>query len=76
MSPIWFGVFIVIVLEMGLIIPPISVNVFVVRGIAPDVPMGTIFCGIWPFRFAMAACLAILVTFPDIALFLPDTMFG
>jgi len=63
-------------LEMGLISPPVGVNVFVVRGIAPDVPMGTIFCGIWPFRFAMVASLAILITFPDIALFLPDTMFG
>ncbi len=75
LSPIWFGVVVVIVLEMGLISPPVGVNVFVVRGIAPDVPMGTIFRGIWPFWFAMAACLAILVAFPDIALFLPDTMF-
>ncbi|MEC7489624.1 MAG: TRAP transporter large permease [Pseudomonadota bacterium] len=75
LSPIWFGVVCVIVLEMGLISPPVGVNVFVVRGIAPDVPMGTIFRGIWPFWFAMAACLAILVAFPDIALFLPNTMF-
>jgi tripartite ATP-independent transporter DctM subunit len=75
LSPIWFGVVCVIVLEMGLISPPVGVNVFVVRGIAPDVPMGTIFRGIWPFWFAMAACLAILVAFPEIALFLPNTMF-
>lgn len=75
LSPIWFGVIVVIVLEMGLISPPVGVNVFVVRGIAPDVPMATIFRGIWPFWFAMAACLAILVAFPDIALFLPNTMF-
>ena len=75
LSPIWFGVVVVIVLEMGLISPPVGVNVFVVRGIAPDVPMGTIFRGIWPFWFAMAACLAILVAFPDIALILPNTMF-
>jgi len=60
---------------MGLISPPVGVNVFVVRGIAPDVPMGTIFRGIWPFWFAMAISLAILVAYPEIALFLPETMF-
>ena len=46
LSPIWFGVVVVIVLEMGLISPPVGVNVFVVRGIAPDVPTNTIFRGI------------------------------
>lgn len=73
-DPIWFGVVMVIVLEMGLISPPVGVNVFVVKGIAQDVPMTQIFAGILPFWIAMAACLAILVAFPDIALFLPDTM--
>lgn len=75
LSPIWFGVVAVIVLEMGLISPPVGVNVFVVKGIAPDVPMNTIFRGIWPFWISMAVCLAILVAFPDIALFLPNSMF-
>ena len=75
LSPIWFGVVVVIVLEMGLISPPVGVNVFVVRGIAPDVPMNTIFRGIWPFWFAMGLCLAILVALPELALFLPQTMF-
>jgi tripartite ATP-independent transporter DctM subunit len=75
LSPIWFGVVAVIVLEMGLISPPVGVNVFVVKGIAPDVPMNTIFRGIWPFWIAMGVCLAILVAFPEIALFLPDSMF-
>ena len=74
-NPIWFGVIVVIVLEMGLISPPVGVNVFVVKGIAPDVPMGRIFRGIWPFWFAMAVCLAILVAFPDIAMFIPNSMF-
>ncbi len=76
MSPIWFGIVVVIVLEMGLISPPVGVNVFVVKSVAPDVPMATIFRGIWPFWFAMAACLIILVAFPEIATFLPDSMFG
>ncbi|MDF1592712.1 MAG: TRAP transporter large permease [Desulfobacterales bacterium] len=74
-SPIWFGVMVVIVLEMGLISPPVGVNVFVVKGVAPDVSLNTIFRGIWPFWLAMLVCLLILVAFPQIALFLPDRMF-
>lgn len=76
LDPIWFGVVVVIVLEMGLISPPVGVNVFVVKSVAPDVPMGTIFRGIWPFWLAMAVCLALLVAFPKIATFLPNTMYG
>ncbi|MBT3552060.1 MAG: TRAP transporter large permease [Rhodospirillaceae bacterium] len=76
LDPIWFGVVVVIVLEMGLISPPVGVNVFVVKSVAPDVPMGTIFRGIWPFWLAMGVCLVFLVAFPQIALWLPNTMFG
>ncbi len=71
---IWFGIIIVIVLEMGMISPPVGINVFVVKSIAPSVPMGTIFRGIWPFWFAMAAMIGLLILFPQIALFLPDTI--
>ena len=74
-SPIWFGVIVVIVLEMGLISPPVGVNVFVVKGVAPDVPLEKIFKGIWPFWLAMLVCLLILVAFPQVALFLPNRMF-
>ena len=73
-DPIWFGVICVIVIEMGLITPPVGINVFVVKGVAAGVPMGTIFRGVFPFWFAMAACLLLLVLFPEIALFLPDRM--
>ena len=73
---VWFGVMMVIVLEMGLISPPVGINVFVVKGIAPDVPMNTIFRGIWPFWFAMMLAIAVLLLVPDIALFLPNTMFN
>jgi len=76
LDPIWFGVVVVIVHEMGLISPPVGVNVFVVKSVAPDVPMSTIFRGIWPFWVAMGVCLVFLVAFPQIALFLPNTMFG
>ena len=75
-DPIWFGVVMVITLEMGLISPPVGVNVFVVKGIAPDVPLSQIFIGILPFWIAMGVCLALLVAFPEIALFLPNTMLG
>ena len=75
LDPIWFGVVVVIVLEMGLISPPVGV-VVVVKSVAKDVPMGTIFRGIWPFWLAMGVCLAFLAAFPQIALFLLNTMFG
>ncbi|MEM6311586.1 MAG: TRAP transporter large permease [Pseudomonadota bacterium] len=73
---IWFGIIIVIVLEMGMISPPVGINVFVVKSIAPDVPMGRIFRGIWPFWFAMAAMIGLLILFPQIALFLPNSIVG
>ena len=75
-DPIWFGVLMVIVLEMGLISPPVGVNVFVVKGIAEDVPMREIFIGILPFWAAMLVCMIILVLAPEIALFLPNRMIG
>jgi tripartite ATP-independent transporter DctM subunit len=71
---IWFGVLMVIVLEMGLISPPVGINVFVVKGLVPDVPMGKIFAGILPFWLAMTVCLVILIAFPQIALIIPNTM--
>jgi tripartite ATP-independent transporter DctM subunit len=73
-DPIWFGIFMVIVLEMGLISPPVGINVFVVKGIAEDVPMGRVFAGVLPFWLTMVACVVILIAFPQIALFLPSTM--
>jgi len=73
---VWFGIIVVVVLEMGMISPPVGINVFVVKSIAPEVPMGTIFRGIWPFWFAMALLLLLLVLFPQIALFLPQALVG
>jgi TRAP-type C4-dicarboxylate transport system permease large subunit len=75
-DPIWFGVIAVIVIEMGMITPPVGINVFVVKGVAPDIPMGTIFRGVFPFWVAMAVCLIILILLPQIALFIPNSMFG
>ena len=72
---IWFGVLMVICLEMGLISPPVGVNVFVVKGISDGVSLNTIFRGIWPFWLAMLICVVIIVLFPQIALILPNTMY-
>ncbi|WP_306141760.1 TRAP transporter large permease [Roseibium sp. MMSF_3412] len=74
-DPIWLGVVMVIVLEMGLISPPVGVNVFIVKSVVPDVPIETIFAGIMPFWVAMIATLAVIVAFPDIALLIPNAMF-
>jgi tripartite ATP-independent transporter DctM subunit len=71
---IWFGVLMVIVLEMGLISPPVGINVFVVKGLVPDVPLTQVFAGIMPFWVAMVVCLALIIAFPQIALFIPETM--
>lgn len=73
-DPIWFGVLLVVVLEMSLISPPLGLNVFVVKGIADGVPMGDIFIGVLPFWAAMLVCAVLLIAFPQIALFLPETM--
>jgi tripartite ATP-independent transporter DctM subunit len=75
-DPIWFGVVAVIVIEMGMITPPVGLNVFVVKGIAGDVPMATVFRGVLPFLFAMLIGLLLIIIFPQIALFIPQAMFG
>jgi len=71
-DPIWFGVIIVLVTGMGVITPPVGINVYVVKGIARDVPLETIFKGIMPFLVALIIAVAILVAFPQIATFLPS----
>jgi tripartite ATP-independent transporter DctM subunit len=73
-DPIWFGVIVTLLIEIGLITPPVGVNVFIISGIAKEVPMYTIFRGIVPFFLAMILCLILLIAFPQIALFLPQTM--
>lgn len=75
-DPIWFGVLVVLTLEMGLISPPVGINVFIVKSVAPSVELGTIFRGVLPFWLAMIGTLAVLIAFPQISLILPDTMFN
>jgi TRAP-type C4-dicarboxylate transport system permease large subunit len=57
---------------MGVITPPVGVNVFVIKGIAPDVPIERIFKGIFPFLAALIVCLILIAVFPQIATFLPS----
>jgi C4-dicarboxylate transporter DctM subunit len=73
-DPIWFGIVITLFMEMSLITPPVGMNVFVISGVARDVPMAVIFRGILPFFLAMVVCLVLLILAPQIALFLPGTM--
>jgi tripartite ATP-independent transporter DctM subunit len=73
-DPIWFGVLMVIVLEVGLITPPVGLNVFVLNAAAPEVPLTVIFRGILPFLVAAFAVIVILTVFPQIATFLPSRM--
>ena len=72
-DPIWFGVIVMILVEMGLVTPPVGLDVFVLSG-AIGVPLSTIFRGVAPFLVAMIICIVLLIAFPQIALFLPGTM--
>jgi len=73
-DPVWFGVLVVLTLEMGLISPPVGINVFIVKSVAREVPLGTIFIGVIPFWIMMIIAIAILLMFPSISLILPNTM--
>jgi tripartite ATP-independent transporter DctM subunit len=71
---IWFGVIAVRLIELGLITPPVGLNCFVIAGVAKDVPLSRIFRGILPFIIMDIPIMAVLVAFPQISLFLPNTM--
>jgi len=73
-SPVWWGIINVIVIEIGMIAPPIGLNVFVVQSLARDVPMKTIYAGILPFFYALLLTLALLLAFPPLTMWLPATL--
>ena len=73
-DPIWFGVITVIMMEMGMILPPVGFNVFVMAGMVKDVPMTEVYSGIWPFALGMAILVGFIIIFPDLALYLPRVM--
>ena len=75
-DPVWFGVIVTINMEIGLITPPVGLNLFVVNAIAPDVPTKTVLWGSVPYVMMMILAIIILSIFPDIATWLPDYLMG
>lgn len=73
---IWFGVFIILTMEMGAITPPVGLNCFIINGVAKDVPLATIYKGVLPFTITIIVGVILLTAFPNIALFLPNLMAG
>ena len=73
-DPIWFGVIVVLMMEAGLITPPMGLNIFTVAGVARDTPVEEIFRGVAPFLISIFVIVAIITIFPGIALFLPGLM--
>lgn len=73
---VWFGVVMTILMEMGLIHPPVGLNLFVINGIAPDIRLRDIMWGTLPFILIMIAAIVLLALFPDIALWLPNNVKG
>jgi tripartite ATP-independent transporter DctM subunit len=74
-DPVWFGILIVVVVEIGLISPPVGMNLFVIRSLLPHVSTRTIFIGVTPFLIADCIRLVLLVAFPAISLYLPNLLF-
>ncbi|QIE57035.1 TRAP transporter large permease [Pikeienuella piscinae] len=70
-DPIWFGIFAVMVTELSLITPPVGLNLFVIKGVIGDVPMGAIYRGIVPFIMADLVRILLIIAFPTLVLFLP-----
>jgi len=75
-DPVWFGVIVTINMEIGLITPPVGLNLYVINAIAPDVKLMTIMRGAFPYVMCMILAIVILSVFPEIATWLPDHMMG
>jgi len=73
---VWYGIVMTILLEMGLIHPPVGLNLFVINGIAPDITLKQIIYGVIPFIIIMLFAIVLLAVFPQIVMWLPDHMFG
>ncbi|XWN34089.1 MAG: TRAP transporter large permease [Devosia sp.] len=73
-DPIWFGILVVVVAEMGLITPPIGMNIFVIRSQLPDIALPAIFAGVAPFLLAHLALIAVLIAWPKLTAYLPQLL--
>jgi TRAP-type C4-dicarboxylate transport system permease large subunit len=71
---VWFGVVMTIVMEMGLIHPPVGLNLFVIKNIAPDIPLSDVIWGVLPFVGLMMVAVVVLCFAPEIAVWLPDKL--
>ncbi len=75
-DPVWWGVINVVIIELGMLIPPLGMNVFVVKGVAPQIPIGAIYRGVMPYVISNFLRLALLLVFPALALWLPQILKG
>ena len=75
-DPIWFAVIVTVNLEIGLVTPPVGLNLYIVKSIAPDVPLSQVLRGALPFLVIDVLVIIILCIFPEIALWLPNKMIG
>ncbi len=73
-DPVWFGVLIVMVVQIGLISPPVGMNMFVLNALLPGVGLGAIYRGCWPFVLVLVLMLGLLIAFPGLSLWLPSLM--
>ncbi len=73
---VWFGILMTIVMEMGLIHPPVGLNIFVIRNVAPDIPLRDVIYGVLPFVALMALAIVLICLVPGIATWFPDAMMG
>ena len=75
-DPIWFGAIIILVAVMGAITPPVGLNLFIMKSVAPSVAVSSIFKGVWPFVLALLICIILIIIFPEIAIWLPQVVYG
>jgi TRAP-type C4-dicarboxylate transport system permease large subunit len=75
-DPVWWGVINVVIIELGMLIPPLGMNVFVLKGIAPSIPLGDIYRGVAPYVASNLVRLALLLSFPALSLWLPAVLKG
>lgn len=75
-DPIWWGILVVILVELGVVTPPFGMNLFVMKGVAPDAPLTTVFRGVGPFVVADIVKVVVMIAFPALTLWLPQVMAG
>ncbi|MFC1902197.1 TRAP transporter large permease subunit, partial [Chloroflexota bacterium] len=74
-DPVWFAVLLVLVIGVGVITPPVGINLFALKGVAPDIPIGTIYRGALPFVLATVLVVCIIFLLPSIATWLPGLLY-